>query len=85
MRTGTSGGTPCRKRGETAESAHFLDHFRVDITVWKTLWKMCKTLKCERFVKVTASLWENLRNNLFRKNGRRAAENREAAGLSPDT
>ena len=31
------------------------------------MWRMCKSLKNERFMKVTTRLWEKLRNNIFPK------------------
>jgi hypothetical protein len=37
-------------------NGHFSGMWRVDITVWKTLWRMCKTLKYEQVMKVTARL-----------------------------
>ena len=37
-------------------SLHFLGNYRVDITVWKSLWRMCKTLYYEGIMKVTARL-----------------------------
>lgn len=40
----------------------------VDITVWKTLWRMWKALDYEPFMKVTIRLWVILRNNIYGKN-----------------
>lgn len=40
----------------------------VDITVWKTLWRMWKALDYEQFMKVAARLWVILRNNISGKN-----------------
>jgi DNA gyrase subunit B len=40
----------------------------VDITVWKTLWRMWKALDYELFMKVTNRLWVILRNNIYGKN-----------------
>ena len=45
-------------------SLHFLGNYRVDITVWKSLWRMCKTHGAGTFSRVTVRLWEILRNNI---------------------
>ena len=47
--------------------AYFLRNYGVDITVWKTLWRMCKTHGAGTFRRVTVWLWEILRNNIFVK------------------
>lgn len=46
---------------------YFSVGFAVYITVWKTRWKMCKTLCDEQIMKVTGVLWETLRNNIMGK------------------
>ena len=40
----------------------------VDITVWKTLWRMWKALDYEQVMKVASWLWVILRNNISGKN-----------------
>ena len=65
--------------------------YRVYITVWKSLWRMCKTLHSEWMLGVTARLCKKLRNNIFPKNDpsprERAGKDRqgrgEAEGLLP--
>ena len=59
-----------RKTGRSAgagQGAYFLRNYGVDITVWKTLWRMCKTHGAGTFRRVTVWLWEILRNNIFVK------------------
>ena len=45
-------------------SRYFFGNSRVDITVWKSLWRMCKTHGAGTFSRVTVRLWEILRNNI---------------------
>ncbi len=56
----------CCVKSSRQNGKFFID-FTVDITVWKKVWRMCKSLKNERFMKVTSRLWEKLRNNIFPK------------------
>ena len=49
-------------------------NYRVDITVWKTLWKMCKTFETARKIPGDNHLWKNLRNNIFGGNIRKRQE-----------
>lgn len=60
-----------------AEHTSFFRNCGVDITVWKNLWKMCKTRARRAFQEVAALLWKKLRNNIFPKN---AEPDRERAG-----
>ena len=55
----------------------FFAENRVYITVWKSLWKMCKTFENTRKIMGDNSLWENLRKNISGKKagfGRKTAE-----------
>ena len=61
----------------------------VDITVWKTLWRMWKALDYEQVMKVASWLWVILRNNISGKNRflrreRAGKEEGTAPGEAPD-
>lgn len=58
---------PLSSANGAAGNEKFFADFTVDITVWKNLWRMCKSLKYEWLMKVTGQLWEKLRNNIFPK------------------
>ena len=49
---------------ETPFSGYFFLFSTVYITVWITLWRMCKTLNCEYFMTVDRVFWKILRNNI---------------------
>lgn len=70
--------------GEAYAGAGGLDFFRgyrVDITVWKKLWIMCKTQWRRAFCGVTTPLWKKMRNNIFSKKGRAQRERTGKAAL----
>ena len=55
--------------------------------MWKSLWRMCKTLHSEWMLGVTARLCKKLRNNIFPKNDpstrERAGKDRQGRGEIP--
>lgn len=59
------------------ESGNFSPQSAVDITVWTTLWIMCKTPFPEGVPGVAGPLWGKNKGNISQKNGR---EGREKAG-----
>ena len=56
-----------RRGGSQGGRGNFSAARKVYITVWKTLWKMCKTPGNGGLSPVAFPLWKNLRNNIFRK------------------